>query len=147
MHWSLLWNYTRRQHLCCSICFGKSLMFSSISELTHNHEHAKTIWKSICILYPPAMHCDWAKRLQTWQKTWLNTEFQSHHWSVNQSYANHYITLHYNHYRTIDLLEWNSLIDDREKIPDLLVVPNVEVSVIKLYLNSNTLYRKPKTAQ
>lgn len=36
-------------------------------------------------------------------------------------------------YRTIDLLDWNSLIDDREKIPDLLVVPNVEVSVLNLY--------------
>lgn len=47
-------------------------------------------------------------------------------------------------YRTIDMLEWNSLIDDREKIPDLLVVPNVEVSVIKLYKNFNK-YPLPKT--
>lgn len=30
--------------------------------------------------------------------------------------------------RTIDLLDWNSLLDDRAKISDLLVVPNVEVS-------------------
>lgn len=36
-------------------------------------------------------------------------------------------------YRTIDLFDWNSLIDDREMIPDLLVVPNVEVSVINLF--------------
>lgn len=30
--------------------------------------------------------------------------------------------------RTIDLLDWNSLLDDRAKMSDLLVVPNVEVS-------------------
>lgn len=36
-------------------------------------------------------------------------------------------------YRTIDILDWNNLIDDREKIPDLLLVPNVEVRVLKLY--------------
>lgn len=35
-------------------------------------------------------------------------------------------------YRTIDILDWNSLIDDREMIPDLLVVPNVEVRAINL---------------
>lgn len=33
--------------------------------------------------------------------------------------------------RTIDVLDWNSLIDERTKISDLLVVPNVEVSSIK----------------
>lgn len=50
-------------------------------------------------------------------------------------------------YRTIDMLDWNSLIDDRENIPDLLVVPNVKVSVIKLYYRIliNTLYQRPKT--
>lgn len=31
-------------------------------------------------------------------------------------------------YRTIDMLDWSSLLDDRAKISDLLVVPNVEVS-------------------
>lgn len=30
--------------------------------------------------------------------------------------------------RTIDMLDWNSLLDDRAQISDLLVVPNVEVS-------------------
>lgn len=30
------------------------------------------------------------------------------------------------------MLDWNSLIDDREKVSDLLVVPNVEVSAVKL---------------
>lgn len=34
-------------------------------------------------------------------------------------------------YSTIDLLDWNSLIDDRTNSSDLLVVPNVKVSNIK----------------
>lgn len=34
-------------------------------------------------------------------------------------------------YSTIDLLDWNSLIDDRINSSDLLVVPNVKVSNIK----------------
>lgn len=36
-------------------------------------------------------------------------------------------------YRTIDILDWNSLIDDRDKILDLLLVPNVEVSFSKQF--------------
>lgn len=35
------------------------------------------------------------------------------------------------------MLDWNSLIDDRTKISDLLVVPNVEVSSIKHYKREN----------
>lgn len=52
-------------------------------------------------------------------------------------------------YRTIGMLDWNSLIDDRKKIPDLLVVPNVKVTVINLYyrLLMNTIYQRPKTTQ
>lgn len=34
----------------------------------------------------------------------------------------------YSFYRTIDILDWNSLINDRAKVSELLVVPNVEVS-------------------
>ena len=31
--------------------------------------------------------------------------------------------------RTIDLLDWNSLINDRTKISNLLMIPNFEVSL------------------
>lgn len=34
--------------------------------------------------------------------------------------------------RTIDMLDWNSLLDDRAQTSDLLVVPNVEVSATEL---------------
>ncbi|KAL7392668.1 hypothetical protein ABVT39_028065 [Epinephelus coioides] len=39
---------------------------------------------------------------------------------------------------TIDLLDWNSLIDDRTKISDLLVVPNVELGELEPLLEKFT---------
>lgn len=40
--------------------------------------------------------------------------------------------------RTIDLLDWNSLINDRTKISNLLVIPNVEVSYTHIYTHLHT---------
>ncbi|XP_068422818.1 proline dehydrogenase 1, mitochondrial isoform X2 [Clinocottus analis] len=39
---------------------------------------------------------------------------------------------------TIDVLDWNSLIDDRKKISDLLVVPNVELGELEPLLKAFT---------
>ncbi|KAM3867858.1 proline dehydrogenase 1, mitochondrial [Diretmus argenteus] len=40
---------------------------------------------------------------------------------------------------TIDMLDWNSLIDDRTKISDLLVVPNVEMGELEPLLDQFTI--------
>ncbi|XP_070760069.1 proline dehydrogenase 1, mitochondrial [Enoplosus armatus] len=40
---------------------------------------------------------------------------------------------------TIDMLDWNSLIDDRTKISDLLVVPNVELGELEPLLQTFTV--------
>ncbi|XP_074495096.1 proline dehydrogenase 1, mitochondrial [Sebastes fasciatus] len=40
---------------------------------------------------------------------------------------------------TIDMLDWNSLIDDRTKISDLLVVPNVELGELEPLLETFTV--------
>lgn len=42
-----------------------------------------------------------------------------------------YLSVLYLH-STIDMLDWNSLLDERAQTSDLLVVPNVQVSSIRI---------------
>lgn len=42
-----------------------------------------------------------------------------------------YLSVLYLH-STIDVLDWNSLLDERTQSSDLLVVPNVQVSSIRI---------------
>lgn len=55
------------------------------------------------------------------------------------------VTEHVMFSRTIDLLDWNSLINNTTKISNLLMVPNLEVShtpVAQESANSSALYWK-----